>query len=98
MANTAPNLDDVRRILREQLPSPAYHAVLFGSRARHRARPGSDWDVGLIGPAPLPGAVVQRIREALEDLRTLHTFDVVDLVATPDAFRAEALANAEPLV
>jgi predicted nucleotidyltransferase len=97
MTSTTPNLDAVREIVRRHLPSPAYHAVLFGSRTRAVARPASDWDIGITGPAPLRGAIVQRIRDELESLPTLHTFDVVDLGTVPESFRREALADAQPL-
>jgi predicted nucleotidyltransferase len=88
---TTPNLDDVVAILKRRLPSPGYHAFLFGSRAVGSARPASDWDIGILGPAPVRGAVLELIRDELEDLRTLHTFDVVDLCTVPDEFRAAAL-------
>jgi predicted nucleotidyltransferase len=91
---TAPDLQDVAAIVKRHLPPGEYHAYLFGSRAGGRARPGSDWDVGILGPAPLRGAVLQAIREDLEDLRTLHTFDVVDLAAAPEGFRTTALRGA----
>lgn len=72
--------------------------MLFGSRARGDARPTSDWDIGVIGPEPLRGAVLERIREALEGIRTLHTFDVVDLSSVPLAFRDQALETRIELV
>lgn len=93
MASTAPTLDDLARALRGRLPQ-GYGAVLFGSRATGRAGLASDWDVGLTGPAPLPGHVVEEVREALEELPTLHSFDVVDLATTSDEFRALALEGA----
>lgn len=68
-----------------------HRAVLFGSRATGAAGPRSDWDIGIIGPAPLDGADVERIREALENLPTLSTFEVVDLTGVPDGFRERAL-------
>ena len=98
MKTTTPSREEVRDILRRCLPSEDYRAVLFGSRARggEHGR-ASDWDIGILGPTRLHGAVVQRIREELEALRTLHTFDVVDLSAVPESFRADVLAEAEPL-
>jgi predicted nucleotidyltransferase len=95
--STAPDLREVARILGELLPA-GYGAALFGSRATGRARPGSDWDVGILGPVPLDGALRQRVRDALDDLPTLHRFDVVDLAAVPAAFRDEALRTAVRLV
>jgi predicted nucleotidyltransferase len=89
-------LADISRAVASRLPS-THRAVLFGSRASGAAGPHSDWDIGLIGPAPLDGADVERIREALDDLPTLSTFDVVDLATVPDAFRERAIREGVPL-
>jgi predicted nucleotidyltransferase len=94
---TTPNLDEVTRILKRHLPA-GYSALLFGSRATGQARHTSDWDVGLLGPQALQGAIVERIREDLDDIRTLHTFDVVDLTRVPDYFRETALRKVIRLV
>lgn len=90
---TTPTLDDIERVLRPLLP-PGYQALLFGSRATGEARPASDWDVGILGGEPLAGAALERMREALETLPTLHTFEVVDLTSVPPAFREIALQGA----
>ena len=87
---------EISRVVRGLLP-PMHGAVLFGSRATGAAAPRSDWDIGITGPTALDGAVVERIREALEDLPTLSTFDVVDLAVVPDGFRARALREGVPL-
>ena len=83
-------LTEVSLVLRGLLPS-THRAVLFGSRATGAAGPRSDWDIGITGPGPLDGAPVERVREALEALPTLSTFDVVDLAGVPEGFRARAL-------
>lgn len=72
--------------------------MLFGSRSRGTARPGSDWDIGIFGPGPLRGAILERIREELDDLPTLHSFDVVDLATVPEPFREMALRTGTPLL
>ena len=74
---------------------PAGHTVvLFGSRALGAARPGSDWDLGVLGPRPLPSSVMQELRDRLESYPTLHTIEIVDLEAVPPAFKIEALSGA----
>ncbi|MEK7808545.1 MAG: HI0074 family nucleotidyltransferase substrate-binding subunit [Chloroflexota bacterium] len=95
--NTTPNLVEVEKILKRLLPKD-YGAVLFGSRAKGCARVGSDWDIGLIGPARLSGNVVENIREELDELPTLHTFDVVDFADLTDAFQATALRGAQKIL
>jgi len=54
--------------------------------------------VGVVGPEPLKSEVIAAIREELDDLPTLHTFDIVDFAATPEAFRKSALRGARPIV
>ena len=95
---TEPSLVNVETVIRRHLPGARWRAVLFGSRARGEARAASDWDIGLLGPEPLPPEVVARIRGDLEDLPTLHRFDVVDLAAAPAGFRDAALRQSVPLV
>jgi predicted nucleotidyltransferase len=60
---TEPSLEDITRAVKPLLP-PGFGAFLFGSRASGRARPGSDWDVGLLGPEPLRGALARALRVA----------------------------------
>lgn len=77
-------------VVRALLPATHY-AVVFGSRATGRAGHRSDWDIGIVGATPLDGAVIERVREALEALPTLATFEVVDLATVPTGFRERAL-------
>ncbi len=96
--STAPHITEIEAVLHRHLPSTQYRAVLFGSRATGSARPGSDWDIGILGPQPLRGAVLQAIRDEFDALRTLHSFDVVDLATVPPSFRTVALRQAVSLV
>lgn len=95
---TEPQLDEIRAVVRRHLPDPGYHAYLFGSRACGTARRMSDWDIGITGPRPLRGAVLEAIREDLESLRTLHSFEVVDLKSAAEEFESKALASAVQLL
>lgn len=97
MNGTEPDLGRVRDIVRSHLPSPDYRVFLFGSRATGTARERSDWDIGLLGPDDVPGHIVQRIHADLEELPTLHRFDVVDLHSTSETFRRQALKTVRPL-
>ncbi len=94
---TTPDLAEVSKILKRLLPA-GYRGLLFGSRVTGQARPGSDWDLGILGPVALRGAIVQSIRDGLEELPTLHSFDVVDLATVPDSFREGALSKAMRIV
>lgn len=97
MEGTTPDLGKVGDLVRSHLPSSDYRVFLFGSRARGEGGERSDWDIGILGPEDLPGYVLQRIHADLEQLPTLHRFDVVDLHAASAPFRTRALTSTKPL-
>ncbi len=97
MASTAPTPEAIVRALSPHLP-PGFGLVLFGSRAEGRAHARSDWDIGIVGRTPIDGSIVERLREALDELPTLHTFDVVDLATVPPEFRERALRHAKRIL
>ena len=84
--------DDIGRVLRALVPD-THRVLLFGSRATGSAAERSDWDIGVAGPTPLDGAILERIRGALDRLPTLRTFDVVDLTTAGPELRARALSE-----
>ena len=75
-----------------------YDVFLFGSEVGRSGSSRSDIDIGLQGPEPLPGPTLQRIREELERLRTLRTFDLVDFSRVDEAFKSVALQHVEKLL
>jgi predicted nucleotidyltransferase len=91
-----PGTEEIARVVNALLP-PTHHAVLFGSRATDRARERSDWDIGIVVPGPVDGAVLERIRDALDALPTLQTFDVVDLATVAPEMRERALREGTTL-
>ena len=70
-----------------------YRVVLFGSRARRNHRERSDFDIGVIGSAPLSLKTYYRISDFLESLPTLYRIDWVDLNRAMDRLRENALEN-----
>lgn len=69
----------------------------FGSWPQARAVRGSDIDIALEADGPIPPAVFARLREAVEDLPTLHSVDLVDLRLADRRLREEILAHGVPL-
>ena len=61
--------------------------MLFSSRAWGDARRGSDIDVALRAPAPIPPAVLAQAREVLEESRVPFRVDLVDYHAVASALR-----------
>lgn len=74
-----------------------YQVFLFGSEAAGVAERRSDIDIGILGSQPVPGTVLQLIRDELDTLRTLRAFDVVDLSRVDESFKVEAFKHAEQL-
>ena len=74
-----------------------HKVYLFGSRARGRAGPRSDFDIGVLGDEPLPLRDFYAIEEALDELLTLFRIDWVDLNRAPPQFRERAMQAAEIL-
>ena len=70
-----------------------YKVVLFGSRASRNHRARSDFDIGVIGDAPLSLKTYYRISDFLESLPTLYRIDWVDLNRAMDKLRENALEN-----
>jgi predicted nucleotidyltransferase len=97
VVSTAPDLPTLRAVLRRHLPEGGYRAFLFGSRAAGTAAANADWDIGIEGPRELPGHILQRIAGELEDLPTLHRFDVVDMNAASESFRESAMRHTIPI-
>jgi predicted nucleotidyltransferase len=75
----------------------SHQVFIFGSEARADRSNRSDIDIGILGPGPIPGSVMERIRESLERLRTLRAFDVVDFARVDESFKRVALQNVERL-
>lgn len=87
----------IRQSVRKFLELEQYQVFLFGSEAAGVAGRRSDIDVGVLGPQPVSGTVLQHIRDELDTLRTLRAFDVVDFSRVDASFKAEALKHAEQL-
>jgi predicted nucleotidyltransferase len=87
----------IRETLARFVDLNSYEIFIFGSEAGSDRSNRSDIDVGIRGPRPIPGAVMEQIRAELERLRTLRTFDVVDFAKVDDAFKAVALQYVQRL-
>ena len=49
-------------------------AILFGSRAKGTAHERSDFDIAVLGVKD-----IEELREQIEEIPTLYSFDIVDL-------------------
>ncbi len=80
-------------IIRRHAGAACSRILLFGSRARGDAHAGSDIDLGIEGSAPLPQPIMARIRADIEELRTLHSVDVVDMQSVSTHFHVVIVAH-----
>ena len=90
------DLATARRIVLAGLGNQRARVFLFGSRARGAATRTSDIDIALVAEVPLANDTLAKIREALEESTIPYFVDVVDMSATDEAFRKQALAGAVP--
>ncbi len=89
IASNGELIEEALKVIRKFLPTA--RVIVFGSRARGDFRENSDLDVAIDSGEVIPAEVMERIREALDELPTLVTFDVVDLNAVSKSFREEIL-------
>jgi len=75
----------VQRILKDIVPHRAVWA--FGSRARFAAKPYSDLDLAVLGPAPLSLEASARLHEAFTQSDLPYKVDVVDWASTSPEFQ-----------
>lgn len=88
-------LAEAKRICLETVPDPRYEIFLFGSRARGHCEHSSDVDIGISGPAALPGGV-SRLMDRLIESDVPWRCQVVDFALVRDeAFRRHAYEGRE---
>ena len=82
---TAPDLDEVKAILRAHVPDIEVRA--FGSRVAGTARKTSDLDLALMTEAPLDLDLLGTLRDALSESDLPFRVDLVDWARTGEDFR-----------
>lgn len=92
----------IKKAIQQQLKKArdrltGYRVVIFGSRATGKAKPRSDFDIGVVGPEPLPLKTFYYIEDLLDAIDTLYTIDWVDLNRVSPQFKQEALKATEVL-
>jgi len=87
---------DVMRRNAERLRG--HKVFLFGSRATGRARPHSDFDIGVVGNEPLPLIDFYAIEDQLDELPTLYKIDWIDFNRTSLRFSERAMQQVEVIL
>lgn len=67
--------------------------ILFGSRATGKNKERSDFDLGILSGESINFVSLYKLKDALDELPTLYSIDLVDLNNVSASFRNEALKN-----
>lgn len=81
---------EIREIVGKRLDLDKYKIFFFGSRVRGDNFSVSDIDIGIMGPQKISPDTKMDIEEEIDELPTLHTFDIVDFSDVSDEFKEEA--------
>jgi hypothetical protein len=88
-------LDEVRKVVVRALDGQRGRVYLIGSWVSGGRRRASDIDIAVEMRAPLPPALLARLREALEESHVPYRVDVVDLAEVDTPFRERALLEGQ---
>jgi predicted nucleotidyltransferase len=78
-------LAEVAGIVKRHLPHA--RVFLFGSRARGDARETSDFDIAVDAGSKISLGMIARIKDEIDELRTLKSIDIIDLNRVNPAFK-----------
>jgi type I restriction enzyme S subunit len=75
----------VQSILKKYIPQ--YEVLVFGSRAKNKAKPYSDLDLAIITTSPLPLQVRANLADAFSESDLPWKVDIVDWSLTSENFK-----------
>ncbi len=85
IAITSEQWEIVTTILEKHIPNKIIW--IFGSRAKHQAKPYSDLDIAIIGEAPLPIDLLAAMTEDFTESALPFKVDLLDWATVGVAFR-----------
>ncbi|MFH2085343.1 MAG: nucleotidyltransferase domain-containing protein [bacterium] len=88
---------ELRQVVGKHIDLQNYQAFIFGSRTNDQGDDRSDIDIGIEGQSPLSVTKLANLREDLDNLPTLYSFDVVDFSTVSDSFKKTAKLAIDPL-
>ena len=86
---------DILTVIGKYLNLNDCQVFFFGSRVAGGHHRGSDIDVGIEGPKPIPLTTLSAIKEEIEALPILYTIEVVDFGQVSNDFRQVAKQRVE---
>ncbi len=84
-------------IVKKHLKRKHFRIFVFGSRVSSENSKFSDIDIGIESRVKIPGSIMTKIKEEINNIRTLYSFDVVDFKRTSKDFKEKALSQKEVL-
>lgn len=84
-------ISEAVKVIKRHVPNA--RIIVFGSRAVGNYGPNSDLDLAIDIGKPISADLMEILREELDNLPTLVTFDVVDLNAVSEEFKREILSG-----
>lgn len=84
---------DLLSIASKHLDLNEHQLFIFGSRATNLGDDRSDIDIGILGKNKLSPNTLYSIKEEIDDLPTLYSFDLIDFASVSPSFSQVALKN-----
>ena len=84
-------LEQLKKIFLSALKEKKIKVLLFGSRARGDAQPGSDIDIGILAQDPDDLNILPVLREQIEESTIPFKVDVINLNEASDHLRTQVL-------
>ncbi|PIV07032.1 nucleotidyltransferase domain-containing protein [Candidatus Shapirobacteria bacterium CG03_land_8_20_14_0_80_35_14] len=84
---------DLLKITAKHVNLNKYKFFIFGSRVTETGDDRSDIDIGILGKKQLSSSILYSIKEEIDNLPTLYSFDLVDFSTVSDSFRQVATKN-----
>lgn len=89
-------LEEIVKIIRGNL-SEDYKILLFGSWAKGNALDTSDIDIGILGERKAPFEIMVKIFNEADEIPTLRSIDIVDLMTKDREYKKNVLKYAKVL-
>lgn len=95
MAEHDKYMEVCKQIVMNQVDQDKYLVFLFGSRVHQHHRSFADIDIGILGNGPVPAALIENIREAIDESIVPYPVDIVDFYRVSQEFKEVAVQNIE---
>lgn len=79
--------------LARKILGPGSEVFWFGSWVKGTAQPHADIDIAIAASGAIPLQQMAALRDAVEELPTLHEIDLIDLSAVGESFKQEILGH-----